>query len=99
MLRNTECSPHSRSSGRQSPPLPHISLDDDDEPTAETGSPDAAGSSDDTHGANILDQARDLALRNPRLTSTMVERRFKIRKSQADEVIEELRNEGLVIGG
>ena len=83
---------------QQGPPLPHISLDDDDEPSGETGSADAAGS-DDTYGANILDQARDLALRNPRLTSAMVERRFKIRKSQADEIIEELRNEGLVIGG
>ena len=85
---------------QQGPPLPQISLDDDDEPAGETGSADAAGGGGaDTHGANILDQARDLALRNPRLTSAMVERRFKIRKSQADEIIEELRNEGLVIGG
>ena len=84
---------------QQGPPLPHISLDDDDEPAGETGGSDSAGGGDDTYGANILDQARDLALRNPRLTSAMVERRFKIRKSQADEIIEELRNEGLVIGG
>ena len=86
---------------QQGSPLPHISLDDDDEPAGETASADSAGggSSDDTYGANIRDQARDLALRNPRRTSAMVERRFKIRKSQADEIIEELRNEGLVIGG
>ena len=85
---------------QKGPPLPHISLDDDDDAPAggnDTGSPDNAAA--DTNAANILDQARDLALRNPRLTSAMVERRFKIRKSQADEIIEELRDEGLVIGG
>ena len=83
---------------QQGPPLPHISLDDDDEPAGnDTGGADAGG--DDGYASNILDQARDLALRNPRLTSAMVERRFKIRKSQADEIIEELRDEGLVIGG
>ena len=83
---------------QQGPPLPHISLDDEDEPAGgDTGGADA--DSADGYAANILDQARDLALRNPRLTSAMVERRFKIRKSQADEIIEELRDEGLVIGG
>ena len=83
---------------QQGPPLPHISLDDDDEPAGgDTGSADGGG--EDGYVGNILDQARDLALRNPRLTSAMVERRFKIRKSQADEIVEELRDEGLVIGG
>ena len=84
---------------QQGPPLPRISLDDDDEPSGgESGGSDAGGG-DGAYGGNILDQARELALRNPRLTSAMVERRFKIRKSQADEIIEELRDEGLVIGG
>ncbi len=79
------------------PPLPPIDLDEpnDDAPfdSEDTDHPD------DHYQGDILEQARDLALRNPRLTSPMLERRFKIRKSLADELIEELRGEGLVIGG
>lgn len=80
---------------QQGPPLPPIDLTEEDEPA---GDPDPENI-DDIYQGNILDQARDLALRNPRLTSAMVERRFKVRKSIADELIEELRGEGLVIGG
>ena len=80
---------------QQGPPLPPIDLAEEDEPD---GDPDPE-SIDDIYQGNILDQARDLALRNPRLTSAMLERRFKVRKSIADELIEELRGEGLVIGG
>ncbi len=80
---------------RQGPPLPPIDLAEEDE---KTDDPDPENI-DDIYQGNILDQARDLALRNPRLTSAMVERRFKVRKSIADELIEELRGEGLVIGG
>ena len=87
---------------QQGPPLPVINLDDADD--AEGAGP-AAGSAGDADGdddygnGNFLHQARDIALRNPRLTSPMLEKRFKIRKSQADEIISELRAEGLVIGG
>ena len=80
---------------QQGPPLPPIDLSDEDEGGDE---PDPE-SIDDIYQGNLLDQARDLALRNPRLTSAMLERRFKVRKSIADELIEELRGEGLVIGG
>ena len=80
---------------QQGPPLPPIDLAEEDE---KTDDPDPENI-DDIYQGNILDQARDLALRNPRLTSAMVERRFKVRKSIADELIEELRGEGLVIGG
>ena len=80
---------------QQGPPLPPIDLTEEDEPA---GDPDPENI-DDIYQGNILDQARDLALRNPRLTSAMLERRFKVRKSIADELIEELRGEGLVIGG
>ena len=80
---------------QQGPPLPPIDLSEEDEDGDE---PDPENI-DDIHQGNVLDQARDLALRNPRLTSAMLERRFKVRKSIADELIEELRGEGLVIGG
>ena len=79
---------------QQGPPLPAINLNDDDG-EAEAGD----GGDEDTGDVDYLNQARDLALRNPRLTAAMLERRFKIRKSAADEIIEELRGEGLVIGG
>ena len=80
---------------QQGPPLPPIDLAEEDETD---GDPDPENI-DDIYQGNVLDQARDLALRNPRLTSAMLERRFKVRKSIADELIEELRGEGLVIGG
>jgi DNA segregation ATPase FtsK/SpoIIIE-like protein len=77
--------------------LPFINLDDDDDDFP--GDPDDPGHSDDPYQGDLLQQSRDLALRNPRLSSAMLERRFKIRKSVADEIIDELRGEGLVIGG
>lgn len=80
---------------QQGPPLPPIDLAEEDESEVD---PDPENI-DDIYQGNTLDQARDLALRNPRLTSAMLERRFKVRKSIADELIEELRGEGLVIGG
>jgi S-DNA-T family DNA segregation ATPase FtsK/SpoIIIE len=79
---------------QQGPPLPPIDLTEEDEPAGGTDPENI----DDVYEGNILDQARDLALRNPRLTSAMLERRFKVRKSIADELIEELKGEGLVIG-
>ena len=78
------------------PPLPPINLDDDDDAPFD---PDEPERPDDLYQGDIMEQARDLALRNPRLTSAMLERRFKVRKSMADELIDELRGEGLVIGG
>jgi S-DNA-T family DNA segregation ATPase FtsK/SpoIIIE len=52
---------------------------------------------DDVYEGDILQRARDMALRNPRINSAMLERRLKIRKSIADEIMEELHGEGLVI--
>ncbi len=80
---------------QQGPPLPPIDLSEEDE----SGDEPDPENIDDIYQGNVLDQARDLALRNPRLTSAMLERRFKVRKSIADELTEELRGEGLVIGG
>ena len=81
---------------QQGPPLPVIDLDDDDSDAAESSADKDAA--DNLYDGNYLDQARDIALRNPRLTSVMLERRFKIRKSEADEILEDLKAEGLVIG-
>ena len=82
---------------QKGPPLPPIDLSD--EMDLDGGDPDAAGSgSENAFDGNYLDQARDIALRNPRVTSAMLERRFKIRKSVADEIMDDLRAEGLVIG-
>ena len=82
---------------QQGPPLPQINLSDEDEELGgDTGDGDSGG--DPAYNGNYLDQARDIALRNPRVTSAMLERRFKIRKSVADELMEDLKAEGLVIG-
>ena len=82
---------------QQGPPLPPINLSEEDEELGgDTGDGDSGG--DPAYNGNYLDQARDIALRNPRVTSAMLERRFKIRKSVADELMEDLKAEGLVIG-
>ena len=82
---------------QKGPPLPNIDLAEEVDPD---GADPGAGESGGENGfdGNYLDQARDIALRNPRVTSAMLERRFKIRKSVADEIMDDLRAEGLVIG-
>lgn len=81
---------------QKGPPLPAINLDDEDGDDGDGSGGDEDG--DPAYDGNFLDQARDIALRNPRLTSAMIERRFKIRKSEADEILDDLKAEGLVIG-
>ena len=81
---------------QKGPPLPAINLDDDEGDAADGSGNDA--DDEPAYDGNYLDQARDIALRNPRLTSAMIERRFKIRKSEADEILDDLKAEGLVIG-
>ncbi len=79
------------------PPLPQINLDAEEaEPMDDAGEPNPNDGG--AYNGNYLDQARDIALRNPRVTSAMLERRFKVRKSVADEIMEDLKGEGLVIG-
>ena len=86
---------------QKGPPLPAINLYDEDEDGDGGAGAGGDGSGEDGGVAapDYLHQARDIALRNPRVTSPMLEKRFKIRKSQADEIIDQLRAEGLVIGG
>ncbi len=81
---------------QKGPPLPQIDLSEESDSDGDPGG-DGPGNENSFDG-NYLDQARDIALRNPRVTSTMLERRFKIRKSVADEIMDDLRAEGLVIG-
>lgn len=82
---------------QQGPPLPHIDLTEEAELDGDGPGGDGSAGENGFDG-NYLDQARDIALRNPRVTSAMLERRFKIRKSVADEIMDDLRAEGLVIG-
>ena len=45
----------------------------------------------------MLDQARELAVRSPRMTASVLERRLKISKQKAEQVLEHLEDEGLVM--
>jgi S-DNA-T family DNA segregation ATPase FtsK/SpoIIIE len=72
---------------QQGPPLPVISIEDLED--------DAAPGDDiDTQ---MLERARDLALHNPHLSSSFLERRLKIGRQKAEQIVELLEEEGLVI--
>ena len=73
--------------GQQGPPLPEITMVDDDD-----GDLDEQDDLDEV----LLDQARDLALNNPNLSSSFLERRLKVGGHRADQIIEQLEDEGLV---
>jgi len=72
---------------QQGPPLPEISIEDFE---------DEAAASDELD-AQMLERARDLALRNPHLSSSFLERRLKVGRLKAEQIIEHLDEEGLVI--
>ena len=71
------------------PPLPVILTE---EPVDEEGDGDGLDE-------RMLEQARDLALRNPLVSSSFLERRFKIGGQRAVQIMEHLEEEGLVIPG
>ena len=75
---------------QKGPPLPSINLDE---------SADLDGDDADSGGLDesMLEKARELALRNPHLTSSLLERRLKIGGSRAGQILAELEEEGLVI--
>ncbi|MSQ16565.1 MAG: DNA translocase FtsK, partial [Dehalococcoidia bacterium] len=73
---------------QKGPPLPEISLADPDEEEADEGE-----DVDD----RTLDQARELALRNPRLSASLLERRLRIGGRRASQILELLEDEGLVV--
>lgn len=72
---------------QQGPPLPVISIEDLE---------DEAAPGDDVD-AQMLERARDLALHNPHLSSSFLERRLKIGRQKAEQIIELLEEEGLAI--
>jgi len=72
---------------QKGPPLPQISIDDAGEDDEEQ----------DARDERILEQARGLALRNPNLSVSFLERRFKIGEQRAAQVREALEEEGLVL--
>jgi S-DNA-T family DNA segregation ATPase FtsK/SpoIIIE len=72
---------------QKGPPLPVIPIDDTDEEVEE----------EDNLDEQMLERARELAIRNPHLSSSFLERRLKIGGSKAAQIIELLEEEGLVI--
>ncbi len=75
---------------QKGPPLPAINLEEFDGVDGDEA--DAGGLDEET-----LEKARELALRNPHLSSSLLERRLKIGGSRAGQILEELEEEGLVI--
>ncbi|MCH7712431.1 MAG: DNA translocase FtsK [Chloroflexi bacterium] len=72
---------------QQGPPVPEISMIDDD---------DGDLDQEDDLDEDLLDQARDLAVSNPHLSSSFLERRLKVGGRRAGQIIEQLEDEGLV---
>jgi hypothetical protein len=72
---------------QQGPPLPEISIEDFEDEVAAS----------DELDVQMLERARDLALRNPHLSSSFLERRLKVGRLKAEQIIEHLDEEGLVI--
>ena len=70
---------------QEGPPLPIINVAD----------PEADEDEDDVD-AHIMEEARELAARNPQLTASYLERRLKIGGSKAEEVMELLEEEGFL---
>ena len=73
---------------QEGPPVPVINLDDTDE-EEEDGS---------TVDAHMMEEARELAARNPELSISYLERRLKIGGRKANEIMEALEDEGFLVG-
>ena len=69
------------------PTLPEISMVKDD---------DWGLDYEDDLDEGLLNQARDLALHNPHLSSSFLERRLRVGGQRANQIIEQLEEEGLV---
>ena len=72
---------------QKGPPLPAINLEDEEE----------EGEFGDSVDESMVDKARELALRNPHMTPSVLERRLKIGGSRAEQIVEVLEEEGLLI--
>jgi S-DNA-T family DNA segregation ATPase FtsK/SpoIIIE len=71
---------------QKGPPLPEFNMDLDD-----------ALDEEDLLDDDMWEEARDLALGNPHMSASYLERRLKIGQSRARQLIEALEEEGLVI--
>ena len=72
---------------QKGPPLPEFNMDETPEEDWDEDAPDD----------QMVEEARQLALRNPHMSSSLLQRRLKIGGRRAEEILEELENEGLVI--
>lgn len=72
---------------QKGPPLPAINLDDDGE----------EGEDGENLDDSLVDRAREMALRNPNISASALERRLKIGGSRAEQIVEALEEEGLLI--
>ena len=72
---------------QEGPALPEISLDEEDE--------EDEGFSEVEE--ELMERARDLAERNPHLSASYLERRLKVGKFKADQIIDQLAEEGLTV--
>ena len=72
---------------QKGPPLPPINLEDEGE----------EGEEGEGLDEGLVDKARELALRNPNLSASVLERRLKIGGGRAEQIVEVLEDEGLLI--
>jgi S-DNA-T family DNA segregation ATPase FtsK/SpoIIIE len=72
---------------QKGPPLPVIPMEEPEDEKEQESEIDE----------NTLERARELALRNPRLSASFLERRLKIGEHRAAQIVELLEDEGLVI--
>jgi len=74
-------------SNQKGAPLPDILIDDDEDEDEEN----------EEANERMLSQARELALRSPRMSTSFIERRFKVGQQRAEQIMEHLEEEGLII--
>ena len=67
--------------------LPDILMDDDE---------DEDGENEEVN-ERMLSQARELALRSPRMSTSFIERRFKVGQQRAEQIMAHLEEEGLIV--
>ena len=72
---------------QEGPPLPEIPMEEAQEDEDD----------DEDLDERMLEQAREVALRNPHVSSSYMSRRFKVGEQRAAQIMEALEEEGLVI--
>jgi S-DNA-T family DNA segregation ATPase FtsK/SpoIIIE len=66
-------------------------------PMIPMGDADVEDEGEDEVDERLVDQARDLAVRTPNLSLSLLERRLKIGGWRANQIMEQLADEGLVV--